>query len=334
MLRFRKEGTMARYTRIVIGLTAVLTLFFTGPTSAAEKMLTITSGPMGGDWYSLGGVFGELAKEAMPGTVVTTTTGGAVENLPKINAGQADLGLTMAKLYHEALAGTVSFASRGKEENVRAVAFLANIPMSFFLVREDNPLASIEEIKTRKVKLRLLTSKKGSSPALAAELMLAKYGITFDEIKAWGGSVSFVSYAEAADLIKDGHADAWVGPMVSGIMQLTTTVKMKMLPIAPPVLDRLRDEDHYVKITLPKGKYYFVKADTPHMAEAVILIVRRDLPDDTVYALTKAVLEHPDRVRAVHQTYAAFDPATAWQNLGGPLHPAAEKCYKDLRLLK
>jgi len=146
--------------------------------------------------------------------------------------------------------------------------------------------------------------------------------------------VSFVSYAEAANLIKDGHADAWVGPMVSGITQLTATTKMKMLPISNASLDRLRDEDHYVKTTLPKDKYYFVKADTPHMAEAVILILRGNLPDETAYAVTKAVLENPDRIRGVHQTYAGFDPASAWQNLGGPLHPAAEKCYKDKRLLK
>ena len=325
---------MMRGRRYVIGLAVVLTMSLPGTAIAADKILTITSGPIGGDWYSMGGVLGELAKEAMPGTVVTTTTGGAVENLPKVNSGQADLGLTMAKLYHEALTGTVSFASRGKQENVRALGFLANIPMSFFLVREDNPISSIEEIKARKARLRILTSKKGSSPALAAELMLGKYGITFDDIKAWGGSVSFVSYAEAANLIKDGHADAWVGPMVSGIMQLTATTKMKMLPIAPAALDRLRDEDHYVRITLPKDKYYFVKADTPHMAEAVILIVRRNLPDDTVYALTKAVLEHPDRLRAVHQTYAGFDPASAWQNVGGPLHPAAERYYKEKHYLK
>ncbi|HSO18091.1 MAG TPA: TAXI family TRAP transporter solute-binding subunit, partial [Desulfosarcina sp.] len=295
---------------------------------------TISSGPMGGDWYSLGGALGEMAKEAMPGAVVTVTTGGAVENLPKVNAGQSDLGLTMAKLYHEALTGTESFSSRGKQENVRALAFLANIPMSFFLVKEGNPLASIDEIKAQKKKVRILTSKKGSSPALAAELMLGKYGITFEDIKNWGGSVNYVSYAEAANLIKDGHADAWIGPMVSGIVELTTTERMKMLPIAPAALDKLRDEDHYVKMTLPKDKYYFVKADTPHMAESVILIIRKDLPDDKVYALTKAVLENPERVRAIHQTYAGFDPATAWQNLGGPLHPGAEKCFKEKGFMK
>ncbi|RJR32691.1 MAG: TAXI family TRAP transporter solute-binding subunit [Desulfobacteraceae bacterium] len=322
-----------KLTRVAVLVACCLLVGLT-TAQAQTSSFTISSGPMGGDWYSLGGALGEMAKEAMPGAVVTVTTGGAVENLPKVNGGQSDLGLTMAKLYHEALTGTESFASRGKQENVRAMAFLANIPMSFFLVKEGNPLASIEEIKAQKKKVRILTSKKGSSPALAAELMLGKYGITFQDIKTWGGSVGYVSYAEAANLIKDGHADAWIGPMVSGIVELTTTEKMKMLPIAPAALDKLRDEDHYVRITLPKGKYYFVKADTPHMAEAVILIVRKNVPDKDVYALTKAVLKNPDRVRAIHQTYAGFDPSTAWQNVGGPLHPGAEKCFREMGFMK
>jgi TRAP transporter TAXI family solute receptor len=107
-----------------------------------------------------------------------------------------------------------------------------------------------------------------------------------------------------------------------------------MLPINPAFLDKLRDEHQYVKTTLPKDKYYFVKADTPHMAEAVILVIRRDLPAEAVYALTKAILENPDRIRGIHQTYAGFDPALAWKDLGGPLHPGAEKYYKDRGLLK
>jgi hypothetical protein len=313
---------------------ALLTIGLTGTGHAQEKNFTITSGPMGGDWYSMGGAIGELAKQALPGTVVTVITGGGVENIPKINGGKADLGLTMAKLYHEARTASGSFAGKTKQENIHAIAFLADIPMSFFMVRESNPLASIEDIKDKKAKIRILTSKKGSTPALAAETMLGQYGITFEDIKSWGGTVSYVSYAEAANLIKDGHADAWVGPMVSGIVELVTTVRMKMLPIKPDYLDKLRDEHQYVKVTLPKDKYYFVQADTPHMAEAVILAVRRDLADDTVYAVTKSILENPDRIRGIHQTYAGFDPAGAWKNLSGPLHPAAEKVYKEKGLMK
>jgi hypothetical protein len=302
--------------------------------SADVKTFNITSGPMGGDWYSLGGAMGEMAKQIYPQAIVTVTTGGAVENIAKVGMGKADVGLTMASLYAEALGGKGAYAEKGKIENLRAVAFLADIPMSFFLVKQDNPITSIDEIKSQKRGIRILTSTKGSSPSVAAERMLGKYGITFDDIKAWGGSVSFVSYAEASNLIKDGHADAWIGPMVSAIVELTTTTKMKMLPIKPDVLNQLKTDHNYVVIQLPTDKYYFVDKETPHMAEAVIVVAQKSLPTDQVYAFTKSLGENRDRIRSIHKTYSTYEPATAWQNVGGPLHPGAEKCYREMGLMK
>lgn len=317
----------------IAALSACCALAGLAPAQAEVKSFTITAGPMGGDWYSIGGAMGEMAKQVFPGAVVTVTTGGALANVAKVDAGKADLGLSMAKLYAEALAGTGKYEGK-KLENLRAVAFLAYIPMSYFLVKADNPLVSIEEIKAKKLPIRLLTSKKGSSPSLAAELMLAQYGISFDDIKSWGGSVSFVSYAEASNLIKDGHADAWVGPMVSAIVELTTTTKMKQLPINPAYLDKLEKDFNYAKVMLPKDKYYFVTQDTPQMAEAVIVITQKSLGDEEVYKFTAELMDKAARIRGIHKTYGGFDPATAWRNVGGPLHPGAEKYYKEKGYIK
>lgn len=322
--------------RILTALVLSLCCALLGVAPAAQakvKSFTITSGPMGGDWYSIGGAMGEMAKEAFPGAIVTVTTGGSLSNIAKVNAGKADVGLSMAKLYGEALAGKGKYKGK-KYENLRAVAFLAPIPMSFFLVKADNPISSIEEIKAKKLPIRILTSKRGSSPSLAAELMLKQYGITFKDIKKWGGSVSFVSYAEASNLIKDGHADAWVGPMVSAIVELTTTTKMKMLPIKPAYIDVLRDKYNYGKVILPKGKYYFIKKDTPHMAESVIVICQKKLDTDVVYRFTVQLMKNADRIRHIHKTYSTFDPATAWKGVGGPLHPGAMKYYKEKGYIK
>jgi uncharacterized protein len=333
---FRKECVMNRrkfscFASVALVFAVVFSAF---SAMAQVKTFTITSGPMGGDWYSIGGAAGEMAKQIFPGAIVTVTTGGALENVAKVSAAKADVGLTMAKLYGEALSASGVYEGKTKMENLRAIAFLANIPMSYFLVKEDYSVGSIQEIKEKGMPIRLLTSKKGSSPSVAAELMLEKYGITFDDIKTWGGSVSFVSYAEASNLIKDGHADAWVGPMVSAIVELTTTMKMKMLPIAPEILDKLRDQHNYVKILLPKDRYYFVHQDTPHMAEAVIMVVQKSLDDEVVYKFTKALSENKDRIRAIHKTYSQYDPAVAWRNLGGPMHPGAERYYKEIGCMK
>jgi len=304
------------------------------PLAAGEQVfLTIASGPTGGDWYTMGGTIGELAKGVIPGATVTVTTGGAVGNLSVVDAGKADIGLSMASLYSEARAGSGAFQGKAKE-NVRAMAYLANIFMSFFLVAEESAIRSIEEIRDKKFPIRLLTSTKASSPAVAAERMLLEYGIAFEDIGKWGGKVGYVSYAEASNLIKDGHADAWVGPMVSSIVELTTTKKMRLLPIQPKVLDALDEKYGYVKAVLPKGMYYFVSGETPHMAESVILVARRQLADDVVYRLTKAISGDPDQIRRVSKTYQGYNPAQAWRNVGGPLHPGAERFYREASYMK
>lgn len=299
------------------------------PQAAELKTFTITSGPLGGDFYALGGVIGEAARSVMPGATVSVNTGGSVENLLKIDAGKADLGTSMIKLYEESLKAEGVFASRKPVQNVKIMMYVAPMPMSFFLVREDSPYTSIADIASTKPKIRLLTSKKGSSPAVASENMLKQYGFSFEDIKEWGGSVSYVSYAEASSLIQDGHADAYVGPIVSSINELITTVKMKMLPIDQAVLDKLSSEG-YMTYTIKAGQYYFITKDTPHMAETVVLPVGANLPDDAVYALTKVLCEKPEMIRNVHQTYSVFDPSKSADHIAVQyIHPGALRYYKE-----
>ena len=300
----------------------------------ALKNFTITSGPLGGDFYAVGGVIGEVAKGVMPGTTVSVNTGGAVENILKIEGGKADLGTSMVKLYMESLEGVEAFAGRKPVKNVKVMMYVAPMPMSYFLVKNDSSYTSIEEIARTKPKIRLLTSKKGSSPATASENMLKCYGFDYDDIKKWGGSISYVSYAEASSLIQDGHADAYVGPIVSSINELITSVKMKMLPIDQSVLDELINAG-YMVYTVKKGQYYFVDADTPHMAETVILPVGANLPDDSIYTLTKALCESPERIRNVHQTYAGFTPADCPKYIQPEyIHPGALRYYKEMGWVK
>ena len=116
------------------------------------KTFTITSGPLGGDFYALGGVIGEAARSVMPGATVSVNTGGSVENLLKIDAGKADLGTSMIKLYEESLKAEGVFASRKPVQNVKIMMYVAPMPMSFFLVREDSPYTSIADIARTKPK--------------------------------------------------------------------------------------------------------------------------------------------------------------------------------------
>ena len=61
------------------------------------------------------------------------------------------------------------------------------------------------------------------------------------------------------------------------------------------------------------------------------LIVHKDMPDATAYAITKAVIENRDAIVAEHKAMAGFVAKDAWrpENVGIPLHPGAVRYYKE-----
>ena len=90
----------------------------------------------------------------------------------------------------------------------------------------------------------------------------------------------------------------------------------------------------YGQATIPAGAYDFVKANTPVMTESPILVVRDDVDADTVYLITKAIYENPDKIRGAGATYAKFDPKSMAKISGGPIHPGALRFYKEVGLVK
>src|SRR5690606_7372501 len=81
---------------------------------------------------------------------------------------------------------------------------------------------------------------------------------------------------------------------------------------------------------IPAGSYSgMVKEPVRTVAVNTTLAVHKDVPEEIVYRITKIIAENADRVRATHDSAQVFDPATAWQHVGAPLHPGAERYYRE-----
>jgi len=321
-------------TAIILGCLILVLALGVTPGFAKVKFITITSGPVGGTYYILGGALADLLKDVVPEAKVTVTTGGSLANISKVQGGKADLGFTMDSLVNEARQGIEAYKDKGKHDKVLGLTYICDIYMSLFLLPQDSPIKSIDEIREKKIPIRALTSPRASSPSVAAERMLGAYGITFKDIESWGGKVNFVSYAEASSLLKDGHADIWVGPITPPLLEVTTTKKMKLLPIKQEVLKTLKQEFKYGMAMIPKGYWEFIHEDTPTMTEAIMIIVAKDLPEDVVYNITKSIASHPDVVRNVHRMYKDYDPKKGCEFSGTPMHPGALKYFKEQGICK
>lgn len=323
---------MFRYAKVLCLGIVLLALGHTAAYAAPVRM-TLLAGPIGGDWYALGGAVGEAIKKSIPGAMVTVSTGGGIANVLQINANTAELGLSQSMLYAAALRKEEPYQGKNMA-NVMGLAYIHYLYQSFFLIREAVPVNSVDELIEKKYPIRLALGVAGTTPELAARRLFTEYGITYKDLESWGGKLYFSSFAEAQTLMADGHVDAYIGPVLGAINQMISMTKMKLLPWKEEAIDAMVSKYAYLKKTLPKDRYYFVTRDMPFMGEANVLVIRKDVPDDVAYGIVKGITENADMIRESGATYRTFNPAEMASDVGGPIHPGAVKYYKEKGLLK
>jgi len=111
-------------------------------------------------------------------------------------------------------------------------------------------------------------------------------------------------------------------------------VPMKWLQMEEEIIDQLVEQYQYSKNFIPKGKYSFVVEDGWTIGGPNVILVNAEVPEEIVYRITKRLCENPKVVRDWGFWYVNFDPKIAWKDLGGPLHPGAERYYREAGYIK
>lgn len=293
------------------------------------------AGPTGGVTYPLGAAISEMiSTKIAPGAQITLLEGAGASNIELNNSGEALLGHTMGDTAFCAVNGMAPFDA--KKDNFRVWARVSDFQFQF-VVPASLGVSSFEEIKEKGIALNLGTNTAGSSAEAITRYVLEAYGITYDWIKENGGSTTFTSFADGVVLMQDGHINAWGALSAapnSFIQEMNMSQQMVILPVSEEVMKSLADAYGYAIGTVPANSYEGQTEDIPTLLSPMVLICNADLPDDFMYVLTKNLFtdEMVESLKAVSTTFT-IDPEYSCQNLGGVIHPGAEKFYKELGVL-
>ena len=170
--------------------------------------------------------------------------------------------------------------------------------------------------------------------------ILASLDSDYDKVASNGGSVKAMKRAATTAAIADGSAQGWAHVVTKGhpvATELTTTTDMKMLPLPDKAISTLTTKHGWIEAEVPANLFKGQTETIKTVKAASNIIVNADVPEDVVYAITKAIIENADKVKTVHAALGDFDPKEAASpalNGGCPLHPGAEKYYKEAGLLK
>ena len=173
--------------------------------------LNLVSGPVTGGWYVGMGVVGKIITSAYPDTEITMLPGGSTVNPIRLDRGQADIGILQIAMGSVARKGEAPFKAPVK--NVAQLVCWNDLSPINIVVREDLGVNSIEELRDRKVPVRLAVGMKGGGGDSYGRWLFGEYGFTFKDIEDWGGQVYFNNYDDMTNLAKDGLVDmiVWLG---------------------------------------------------------------------------------------------------------------------------
>ncbi len=262
----------------------------------------------------------------VPGLVaIVQSSDGSVENVERIGKGEFELALSQADIAYWAYRGTGLFADKGPIEKLRAIANL--YPESIHVVvRRDAGIKSIADLAGKRVSL----GEEGSGTLVDAKAVLDAYGLAPTEVEA-----RFLKPGAASLMMAKGELDAFFfvgGYPVSAIADLARNVAIDLLPIDGPEADTLvAFYPFFTRSVIPAGVYDGL-GEVPTISIGAQLLVSADIDADTVYAITKALWNESTRRLFEHGHGKAREIRleTALDGIAIPLHPGAERYYREI----
>lgn len=303
-------------------------LVMVGASANADTFVRMVSGPAGGSWYPLGAKIMQTMQDQIPGIATSNTSGGGISNIKAVSGGDAEIGWSYAHTAYNGYTGGGKFEG-AKQEGISYFATL--YPATFQVaVRKDSPITSFEDMKGANIS----PGKSGWTGTAFAESILKSYGFGFDDIKANGGTVSFVSYTESVALMKDGHVDVFMAatsvPQASFI-ELNHSPGLRFIGLPQAKMDEIVNANPgYIRGKIPAGAYEGVDKDIPSLGIVTNMVVSSELPDDLVYQMTKVFWDNHAAFAEVKKVWNSVTLENALNGAAIPVHPGAMRYYEEM----
>lgn len=305
------------------------------PVFAAQIAVRAGAGGAGGGWYNTFAGVAEVVAHYDPEINMQVVPGSGLANLPRLGEKQLEFSLSFIPFTLAAYKGEDPFPA--KYDNIRSVATGFGDNYIQIVVDESVKANTFTELMEQKPPIKLAVERVGTSDEWIFRKILGYYKADYNTIKSWGGKVTHAGYGDQSVLMKDRQIEFMLGMIAvpwTAVMEASIGRNLHMLNMTKDLQEYLWKNFALKPTAIPAGGYKFMKEDVQSISCAVQIVCHKDVPEDVVYRVTKAICENPDRVRAINETTKNFDSAKAWEGGQAPLHPGAEKYYREKGYIK
>jgi len=316
---FSSSAVLALTTALLISPGAVASV-------EAQKVerITMAGGPPTGVFGIFAtGIGTYLSKNVAGLDVSVAATAGSTENPRRINAKEAEMGLSFSSDLHESFHGLEKFTGKPLTD-LRAIG-LVFFGVAHLITYTDSGIRTVEELAGKRVAL----GSPGSGTFASAERVFRALGL-WDKINR----IPLLGPA-AGEAMNEGKADAffWTGPEPDRVtMEAATKKPIRAIDIYTPATktDFFKQYPYFARYVFPAGSYRGITEDTSTVGVPVIWYSYREFSAPLVQKMAETVYskEGNAHMLKVHAGSKDMVPQKALQGVSVPLHKGAEDHWR------
>ena len=325
---------MTKWTFPIAAAAGIIAASFALP-ATAQTQLTIVGSTEGGTMYRLGAAISEVFNGAQDDTRLNLTVGGGAANPARIGAGGGDFGFSFSNFGVSAYNGKPPFDSEFK--SLRLVGAFWESCYHQYVAKElyESGVKSWDDLVSSPTPLSIGAGPAGTSTDAINQLLLEAYGTSFEELAAKGYKFTYTGMSATSEQIRSGQVDIYFhnsgDPNAAGIEAAIGRELTFMDP--SDTLKTAMAAGGFSPCTIPGGIYENIDEDHQSMGALGILMAHENTDPDVVYSLLNIINDNIKTLGGVQKIFSTWTPKYGAADFGLPLHPGAEKFYKEKGVL-
>lgn len=294
--------------------------------AGAQEFINVLTGGTSGVYYPLGAALSKIYGDNIEGVrTQVQSTKASVENLNLLQQGRGEIAFALGDSVKSAWEGDAEAGFPQKLDKLRGIAAIYPNYIQIVASKESG-IRNFEDLKGKS--LSVGAPKSGTE--LNARRIFEAMGMSYDDL----AQTEYLPFGESVELIKNRQLDATLqsaGLGVASIKDLALSVPIQMVAVPESVAETLGAP--FIAATIPAGTYEGQEEDVATLAITNILVTHSDVSDEVAYQMTKQLFENLDELVAAHSAAKAISAENGPKGLPLPLHPGAERYYKEQGLL-
>lgn len=294
---------------------------------AHAQFVNVLTGGTAGVYYPLGVALSKIYADKIPKSRPSVqATKASVENLVLLEAGKGEIAFTLGDSLVFAWEGN---SDAGFDKPLKKLRGIAAIYPNYIqlVATASSGVKTLADLKGKS--LSVGAAKSGTE--LNTRAILQAAGMDYKSL----GKVEYLPFAESVDLMKNRQLDSTLqsaGLGVASIRDLASTNDITVVAIPADTVKKIGAP--YVPVTIPANTYKGQTAPVETAAVVNFLVTHEGVSDDLVYQMTKTMFDNLDSMVASHAAAKDIKLADALAGMPVPLHPGAQRFYKEKGLLK